>query len=61
MIGEAIIVGSFLVLVIVAFSLDIYYSNAPYRRRKKCPTCELIKTGGMFNGAECEMHGKVKG
>ncbi|MGG1483501.1 hypothetical protein ABEI56_05375 [Peribacillus castrilensis] len=24
--------------------------------KKKCPTCELIKTGGMFADAICTLH-----
>lgn len=27
---------------------------------EKCPTCELIKTGGMFVDCECTLHPKPK-
>jgi hypothetical protein len=26
----------------------------------KCPTCELINTGGIFIDAECTKHPKIK-
>lgn len=35
MLVELVIVSAFLVLVVAAFSLDIWYSDAPYRRRRQ--------------------------
>jgi hypothetical protein len=32
----------------------------PELSKGNCPTCELIKTGGMFVDAYCSKHPKVK-